>query len=84
MSKSNETKVVAIDIDWDIDDESFDEDHGISLPESMEIPENVLKAYEENEDAISDYLSNTTGFCHYGFRLVKMTEDGRMEDYEDD
>lgn len=83
MSKSNETKVVAVDIDWDIDDESFDEGHGISLPENIEIPEDVLKAYKENEDAISDYLTNTTGFCHYGFRLVKITEDGKEEDYGD-
>ena len=35
------------------------------LPSEMEIPEGVT-----DEDEISDYLSDETGFCHEGFKLV--------------
>lgn len=38
----------------------------MELPTEMEIPKEI----ENDEDAISDYLSDETGFCHYGFELV--------------
>ena len=47
----------------------MDEDD-LDLPTEIEIPDEVLHAYKENEDAISDYLSDQTGFCHKGFRLI--------------
>lgn len=52
----------AINIKWDTDGniEVLN-----NLPTEMEIPEDMT-----DEDEISDYLSNTTGFCHYGFELV--------------
>lgn len=50
----------AINILWDVDDEndlSF-------LPTEIEIPEGMC-----DEEDISDYLSDETGFCHAGFEL---------------
>lgn len=52
----------AINIKWDTDGDTelFNE-----LPIEMEIPEGMI-----DEDEISDYLSDETGFCHSGFDLV--------------
>jgi hypothetical protein len=54
--------VKAINIDWDID---YEEDRE-SLPTEIEIPADM-----EDEDEISDYLSDVTGFCHKGFELIQ-------------
>ena len=51
----------AINILWDTDGEE------VNLPNEIEIPDYVDK---EDDDEISDYLSDTTGFCHFGFELV--------------
>ena len=51
----------AVNILWDTDGEE------VNLPNEIEIPDWVDK---EDDDAISDYLSDTTGFCHFGFELV--------------
>ena len=51
----------AINIKWDTDSEK------VNLPNEIEIPDWVDK---EDDDEISDYLSDTTGFCHFGFELV--------------
>lgn len=48
----------AINIIWDTDGED------ISLPAEIDIPEGI-----EDEDKISDYLSEVTGFCHKGFSI---------------
>ena len=52
-------KLIAVDIEWDIE-----KDDTIELPKTIEIPNGL-----ENEDDISDYLSEQTGFCHKGFNL---------------
>lgn len=49
-----------INIKWDTDGEK------IELPAEIEIPEEIT-----DEDEISDYISDETGFCHYGFELIK-------------
>lgn len=54
-------KVKAINIDWDVDYEEDSE----SLPTEIEIPADM-----KDEDEISDYLSDVTGFCHKGFELI--------------
>lgn len=55
-------KLMATNIEWDMDsDETFE------LPETIEIPEGMT-----DEDEISDYLSDQTGYCHQGFRLVRL------------
>lgn len=56
------SKLVAINIQWDVDDE---EDLKL-LPQRVEIPEEMT-----DEDEISDYLSDLTGFCHCGFSLIE-------------
>ena len=50
----------AINIDWDIDDDSR-----IILPNEIEIPNGMT-----DEDDISEYITDKTGFFHYGFELV--------------
>lgn len=49
----------AINIEWDTDGEE------VSLPTEIEIPEDMT-----DEEEISDYLSDVTGFCHFGFELT--------------
>ena len=51
----------AINIIWDVDVEEELE----FLPTEIEIPD-----YIESDDEISGYISDCTGFCHYGFELV--------------
>ena len=52
----------AINIKWDVDTEEELKD----LPTEIEIPNNI----DIEDDVISDYISDVTGFCHYGFELV--------------
>lgn len=52
----------AINISWDIDSKNELE----LLPTEIIIPSNI----EDDEELISDYLSDETGFCHKGFELV--------------
>ena len=51
----------AINIIWDVD---FEEDLEF-LPTEIEIPNGMT-----DEDDISDYITDETGFCHCGFELV--------------
>lgn len=51
----------AINIIWDVDNDKDLE----FLPTEIEIPEGMT-----DEDEISDYISDETGFCHCGFELV--------------
>ena len=48
----------AVNIIWDTDGEN------VVLPTEIDIPNGM-----DNEDEISDYISDVTGFCHYGFEL---------------
>ena len=57
----------ATNIQWDTDgdQEVFD-----SLPTEIEIPEEFIDEHGEvDEDAVGDYISDETGFCHYGFEI---------------
>lgn len=51
----------AINILWCIDDEDI---NNVSLPYEITIPDGMT-----DEDEISDYISDITGFCHEGFVL---------------
>ena len=51
----------AFNIKWDTDG---DMDVLESLPKEMDIPEGM-----EDEEEISDYISDQTGWCHFGFKL---------------
>lgn len=49
----------AVNIKWDTDNEN------VELPSEIEIPTGMLDTEE-----ISDYLTNKTGYCHFGFELA--------------
>ena len=70
-------KYIAYNIEWDTDN---DKAIFAQLPKEIEIPEEVWKEYEEyqDEDIISDYLSDDTGFCLFGFDL-KVIDDEKEE-----
>lgn len=55
------TQLIAENIKWDIDDE----ENLLSLPTTIEIPDD----FEGGEDEISDYITNKYGFCHRGYDL---------------
>lgn len=60
-------KHFAHDIRWDTDG---DMKLFKSLPQKIEIPDWVWEEYEDGyDDAISEYVSDVTGFCHYGFEI---------------
>lgn len=50
----------AINIQWDVDDLKDLE----NLLTEIEIPEGM-----DDEEEISDYITDETGFCHNGFEL---------------
>lgn len=63
----------ATKIKWDID---YGDD--VDLPTEIEIPEDVVKeATDEDgidDEVISDYITDLTGYCHYGFEIVSDNE----------
>ena len=50
----------AVNIKWDTDN---DKDLLKTLPTEMEIPDDL------SEDEVSDWLSDQTGYCHFGYEL---------------
>lgn len=63
----------AINIKWDTDEdmEVFNE-----LPTEMIIPDELEEMHKKDKEyaleEISDWLSDETGFCHDGFKVVKV------------
>lgn len=56
----------AVNIQWDTDgDDALLED----LPSEIEIPDNIKQRAKYDMSIISDYLSEQTGFCHFGYAL---------------
>ena len=58
----------AINILWDVDDDDEKmsaEEILKQLPTEIEIPDEI-----DDED-VADYLSDQTGFCHFGFAIVE-------------
>lgn len=61
------TKHFAHDIRWDTDG---DMKLFKTLPQEIEIPDEIWEDYDNgNDDALSNYVSDVTGFCHYGFEV---------------
>lgn len=58
--KKEKKRMKAVEIKWDVDNE---EDLKF-LPTEIDIPDGM-----NDEDEISDYLSDFSGFCHKGFKL---------------
>lgn len=54
--------ISARNIQWDADNDVVN-----NLPEEIEIPEGLHCCPEK----IDDYLSDQTGYCHFGYELVK-------------
>lgn len=59
----------AYNIQWDTDG---DEELAASLPQEIEIPDGLV-----DPDEIADYITDLTGYCHFGYYL----DDGSVEDY---
>ena len=62
----------AVNIQWD-----FDDGEEVELPDEIDLPESLV-----DEDEISDYISDITGFCHKGFELEE--GQGDCDDMSDD
>lgn len=56
----------AVNVKWDTngDMELFNE-----LPQEIELPHELTKEEDIDYEGISDYISDITGFCHYGYVL---------------
>ena len=61
FSKADTVHLKATHIQWDPDGEN------VSLPTEITVPNDMT-----DEDDISDYLSDQTGFCHTGFCLERI------------
>lgn len=59
-------------IEWDTDG---DKKLLVSLPTEMEIPDDI-----ETIDEASDYITEETGFCHFGFEAEGFDEEEDDED----
>ena len=66
------TIIVATNIKWDTDG---DKEVFKKLPTEIEIPKGMT-----DEEEISDYLSDVTGYCHFGFVLEEVAESKSKED----
>ena len=64
MNVNEEEKQIATGIKWDV---SYD-DQGDDLPVEVEIPSGMT-----DDEEISDWLTDTYGFCHCGFELRKVS-----------
>lgn len=66
----------AVNILWDVDEEDFDEedfDEKDGLPTSILLPPNMVdKNGDYDADQVGDFLSEQTGFCHFGFDVVRV------------
>lgn len=60
IQKGNNKMIKAVNIKWDVDDIEDLE----TLQTEIDIPDGI-----EDEDEISDYISDVTGFCHTGFDI---------------
>ena len=64
--------LIACNIQWDVDEPEDLE----FLPETLVIPEEL----KGNDEAISDYISTETGFCHYGFLLTQKAQEKKRKE----
>ena len=55
----------AINVKWETDG------YDVDLPEEFEIPKRFVDEDRIDSDAISDWLSNETGWLHNGFEIVE-------------
>lgn len=60
----------AVNIKWDTDG---DRELRKELPKEITLPTELTDG-EIDYDGIDDYLSNETGFCHFGYELERVEE----------
>ena len=60
--------ILVTNIKWDTDDESPME-LGLPTEVEVELPDRFPNYNEDIEEFVSDYLSDTYGFCHCGFTM---------------
>lgn len=65
MNASKEEKLIATNIKWDVSSDELGDD----LPAEVDVPSGMT-----DDDEISDWLTDTYGFCHCGFELKKVKE----------
>ncbi len=53
----------AVDIKWETDG------YDVDLPTEMKIPKCFIDEYGADEEAVSDWISDETGWLHDGFRI---------------
>ena len=63
MTANKEEKLIATGIKWDVDCD----DKGHDLPVEVEVPSGMT-----DDEEISDWLTETYGFCHCGFELKRV------------
>lgn len=71
--RCNENTHIIATVEWDSDDQS-------NIPNKVEIPDSILKD-DYNLDTISDWLSNTSGYCHKGFTLEWPNNHKSLEEF---
>jgi len=54
-----------INIKWETDG------YDVNLPNEIEIPKEFINFDGVDEDAVSDWLSDTTGWLHDGFTIIE-------------
>lgn len=54
-----------INVKWETDG------YEVDLPSEFEIPKEFIDEYGIDEDAVSDWLSDKTGWLHDGFEIVE-------------
>lgn len=67
--KEKYLKKYATNIKWDTDG---DTETAESLPKEICIDEiiGIYEGTDEQEDIISDFITEKTGFCHYGYDII--------------
>lgn len=73
-SNKKTTILVATNIEWDTDG---DKEVLKELPTEIEIPDWID---EDDYDEIENYLSDVTGYCHFGFSLEEVTKGKEKND----
>lgn len=69
----------AVNIKWDTDGDAR---LAKELPSEIDIPDCIFDGDEDVEEVISDYISDLTGFCHFGFDLVEQFFEGEEQKWE--
>ena len=64
MKKIKHKANKVVNIEWDVDNKSDLK----RLPTEIPLPDDINP---DDNDEVSDYISDFTGFCHTGFEVIK-------------